>query len=229
MHYRLIFDQIISTLVSRRDFYQKHNVQTFEMLAVFNICISVFLISSGREQFHGLGSMYCRGAAAIILTYDVTNWQSFVELEDRFLSLTDSANSDSIFAIVGNKADLTDPQAHVMTLEEVRAEEGSVLPLPSFPTPPDFPLHKQVSQDDVIALYNRIIRYKAQEGASPPADKMCFETSAKTGFNVDVMFETLFDLVLPYIIQKRSQSKSPILYLDDYNEERMKTKRECCT
>ncbi len=227
MHYRLIFDQIISALVSRRDFYQKHNVHTFEMLAVFNICISVFLISSGREQFHGLGSMYCRGAAAIILTYDVTNWQSFVELEDRFLSLTDSANSDSIFAIVGNKADLTDPQAHVMTLEEVRAEEGSVLPLPSFPTPPDFPLHKQVSQDDVIALYNRIIRYKAQEGASPPADKMCFETSAKTGFNVDVMFETLFDLVLPYIIQKRSQSESPILYLD--NEERMKTKRECCT
>ncbi len=167
--------------------------------------------------------MYCRGAAAIILMYDVTNWQSFVELEDRFLSLTDSANSDSIFALVGNKADLTDPQAHVMTLEEVSAEEGSVLPLPTFPTPPDFPLHKQVSQDDAIALYNRIVRYKALEDASPPAHKMCFETSAKTGFNVDVMFETLFDLVLPSIIQKRSQSESPIC-LEDYNEEGMKSK-----
>lgn len=186
-------------------------------------------MSSGREQFHGLGSMYCRGAEAIILTYDVTNWQSFVELEHRFLSLTDSANSDSIFAIVGNKADLTDPQARIMTLEEVRAEEDSVPPLPSFPTPPDFPLHKQVSQDDAIALYNRIIHYKALEGTSPPAEKMCFETSAKTGFNVDVMFETLFDLVLPSIIQKRSQSESPVLHLEDYNEEGMKSKRACCT
>ncbi|KAL1282301.1 hypothetical protein QQF64_001104 [Cirrhinus molitorella] len=83
--------------------------------------------TAGREQFHGLGSMYCRGAEAIILTYDVTNWQSFVELEHRFLSLTDSANSDSLFAIVGNKADLTDPQAHVMTQGEVRAEEGVIL------------------------------------------------------------------------------------------------------
>ncbi|XP_026122283.1 ras-related protein Rab-20 [Carassius auratus] len=185
--------------------------------------------TAGREQFHGLGSMYCRGAAAIILTYDVTNWQSFVELEDRFLPLSDSANNDSIFAIVGNKADLTDPKAHVMTLEEVRAEEGSVLPLPSFPTTPDFPLHKQVSLDDATALYNRIIHYKALEGTSPPAEKMCFETSAKTGFNVDVMFETLFDMVLPSIIQKRSQNESPILYLEDYNEKGMRSKLSCCT
>lgn len=188
----------------------------------------MLLISSGREQFHGLGSMYCRGAAAIILTYDVTNWQSFVELEDRFLSLTDSANDDSIFAIVGNKADLTDPQAQVMTPEEVRAEEGCVLPLSSCPTPPDFPLHKQVNQDDAIALYNRIIHHKSLEGISPPAEKMCFETSAKTGFNVDVMFETLFDLVLPSIIQKRSQNESPTLCLEDYNEEGRKSKGDCC-
>ncbi|XP_043101281.1 ras-related protein Rab-20-like [Puntigrus tetrazona] len=185
--------------------------------------------TAGREQFHGLGSMYCRGAAAIILTYDVTNWQSFAELEDRFLSLTDSANSDSVFAIVGNKSDLTDPRARATTLEEVGAEEGGVLPLPSFLTPPDFPLHKQVSQDDAVALYNRIIRYKALEGTSPPAEKMCFETSAKTGFNVDFMFETLFDLVLPSIIQKRSQSESPVLCLEDCNEEGMKSKGDCCT
>lgn len=181
--------------------------------------------TAGREQFHGLGSMYCRGAAAIILTYDVTNWQTFVELENRFLSLTDSANSDSLFAIVGNKADLTDPQAQVMIPKEVRAEEGSPFCL----TPPDFPLHKQVSQDDAIALYNRIIRCKALEGISPPAEKVCFETSAKTGFNVDFMFETLFDLVLPSIIQKSSQSESPTLCLEDYNDERRKSRGNCCT
>lgn len=57
----------------------------------------------GLEQFHGLGPMYCRGASAVILTYDVTNWQSLAELEERFLSLTDTANHDC------NKANFTDP------------------------------------------------------------------------------------------------------------------------
>ncbi|XP_051558197.1 uncharacterized protein LOC127443547 [Myxocyprinus asiaticus] len=131
----------------------------------------------GCEQFHGMGSMYCHVAAAIILTYGVTNWQSFVELEDSFLSLTDSTNSDSIFAIVGNKADLTDLWAQVVT------------------------------------------PVRALEGTRPQAEKMCFKTSAKTGYNVDVLFETLFDLVLPSIIQKHSQNESPALCLEDYNEE----------
>lgn len=65
----------------------------------------------GREQFHGLGSMYCRGATAIILTYDVNHPQSLVELEDRFLSLTDTASTDCLFAIVGNKVDLREKGA----------------------------------------------------------------------------------------------------------------------
>nr|XP_031530752.1 ras-related protein Rab-20 isoform X2 [Vicugna pacos] len=63
---------------------------------------------AGREQFHGLGSMYCRGAAAVILTYDVNHAQSLLELEDRFLGLTDTARADCLFAIVGNKVDLSE-------------------------------------------------------------------------------------------------------------------------
>ncbi|XP_044301094.1 ras-related protein Rab-20 isoform X2 [Varanus komodoensis] len=73
--------------------------------------------TAGREQFHGLGSMYCRGAAAVILTYDVTSLQSMVELEDRFLALTDTASTDCVFAVVGNKADLTDACAFLPEME----------------------------------------------------------------------------------------------------------------
>ncbi len=71
----------------------------------------MFLFHSGREQFHGSRLMYCRGAAAIFSRMMSQTGRASLELEDRFLSLTDSANSDSIFALVGNKADLTDPQA----------------------------------------------------------------------------------------------------------------------
>ncbi|KAL4656978.1 ras-related protein Rab-20, partial [Arapaima gigas] len=178
----------------------------------------------GREQFHGLGSMYCRGAAAVLLTYDVTNWQSLAELEDRFLSLTDTAKSDCIYAIVGNKADLTDSQALV---EEPEPEEDG--PPLVCPTPPASPTaHKQVQREDAMALYNRILRYKMlDEHSSFPAEKMCFETSAKTGYNVDLLFETLFDMVLPSIMRSRSEGRSPTVDLEESLDVK-RTKTGCC-
>ncbi|KAK2905270.1 hypothetical protein QQF64_033541 [Cirrhinus molitorella] len=181
--------------------------------------------TAGREQFHGLGSMYCRGAAAVILTYDVTNWQSLVELENRFLSLTDTANTDCIFAIVGNKTDLTDALAQEPDTESEQRDEPVVTCL----TPPATPLqHKQVSKEDAIALYGRVLRYKGlEEKACLPAETMCFETSAKTGYNVDVLFETLFDLVLPSILKKRSEGESATVDLEAPVEAK-RTKAACC-
>lgn len=162
--------------------------------------------------------MYCRGAAAIILTYDVTSWQSLLQLEERFLTLTDSAKRDCIFAVVGNKADLTDPCALVTPSKES----------PVCPTPPHTPtFRKQVSLEDAMAFYNRIVRYKALDTfAFPCAEDMCFETSAKTGYNVDALFEKLFELLLPTILQKQTQTESPTVCLEDYRD--VEKKKECC-
>ncbi|KAL6100969.1 rab20 [Pungitius sinensis] len=185
--------------------------------------------TAGREQFHGLGSMYCRGASAVILTYDVTNWQSLAELEERFLSLTDTANHDCIYALVGNKADLTDPEAQLALNPDVAPDEyedeRTRPQAPSgCPTPPaspaslsGVPLHKQVTREEAAALYGRILRYKGlEEERSLPAEKMCFETSAKTGYNVDALFEALFDLVLPSILRKRNENQeSPTVDLEE--------------
>ncbi|TRY64673.1 hypothetical protein DNTS_006381 [Danionella cerebrum] len=185
------------------------------------------LFQECREQFHGLGSMYCRGAAAIILTYDVTNWQSLAELENRFLSLTDTANSDCIFAIVGNKADLTDCLAQ--RVNSNGKQEDPVEPEVSCPDPVVSPLqHKQVCREDAMALYARVLRYKGlEEKNCLPADKMCFETSAKTGHNVDKLFESLFDLLLPSILKKRSEGEGATVDLETPLE--MRTKVGCCT
>ncbi|XP_041662192.1 ras-related protein Rab-20 [Cheilinus undulatus] len=201
--------------------------------------------TAGREQFHGLGSMYCRGAAAIILTYDVTNWQSLAELEERFLSLTDTANHDCIYAVVGNKVDLTDTKAQLSQDSDVATKERTELEeeraesqvLSAVPTPPASPvslsgvtLQKQVSTDDAVALYGRILRYKGlEESSSLPAEKMCFETSAKTGYNVDTLFETLFDLVLPSILRKRNENQeSPTVDLEEYRGGNNKRARSTC-
>lgn len=217
-------------------------LSTLCLFLVSTTCV-LMCVSSGREQFHGLGSMYCRGAAAIILTYDVTNWQSLAELEERFLSLTDTANHDCIYAIVGNKVDLTDPKAQLSldsdvedkTESEVRTETHV---LSACPTPPASPtslsgvlVQKQVTAEDAAALYGRILRYKGvEESSSLPAEKMCFETSAKTGYNVDTLFETLFDLVLPSILRKRDEiQESPTVDLEEFrggNNKRAKS--SCC-
>ncbi|XP_074993521.1 ras-related protein Rab-20 [Calonectris borealis] len=174
--------------------------------------------TAGREQFHGLGSMYCRGAAAVILTYDVNSLQSLTELEERFLALTDSASADCIFAIVGNKVDLTDDSA--LPPDENRPEK-SVASGGS-------KVRKQVRAEDAIALYKKILKYKMlDEKDVPAAEKMCFETSAKTGYKVDYLFETVFEMVVPIIVRQKAEGPPQTVDITDYKPAK-RTKSGCC-
>ncbi|NXW89374.1 RAB20 protein, partial [Alopecoenas beccarii] len=174
--------------------------------------------TAGREQFHGLGSMYCRGAAAVILTYDVNSLQSLTELEERFLALTDSASADCIFAIVGNKVDLSDDCA--LPPDENRPEK----PVASCGSK----VRKQVRAEDAIALYKKILKYKMiDEKDVPAAEKMCFETSAKTGYKVDYLFETVFDMVVPIIVRQKAEGPPQTVDITDYKPAK-RTKSGCC-
>ncbi|KAM4699563.1 ras-related protein Rab-20 [Discoglossus pictus] len=174
--------------------------------------------TAGREQFHGLGSMYCRAASAVILTYDVTNMQSLVELEDRFLGLTDTANEDCIFAVVGNKTDLTDDYALDSETDGERLRSSST----------SSKLRKQVHLEDAIALYKRIIKQKMQDEKDvPAAENMCFETSARTGYNVDVLFEGVFKMVMPLILKKKANGPPETVNLEQDNRTK-KSKNSCC-
>lgn len=180
---------------------------------------SLTICFAGREQFHGLGSLYCRGAAAVILTYDVTNWQSYTELEDRFLSLTETANPDCIFAIVGNKADLTD--SHSLGPEPDGRDEN--VPSPAFSLQ-----RKQVNREDAMALYGRVLHIKGLDVKDClPADRMCFETSAKSGYNVDILFERLFDMVVPFILKKRNEGENMTVDLEAPSKDK-RSKSSCC-
>ncbi|NXR65314.1 RAB20 protein, partial [Rhadina sibilatrix] len=173
--------------------------------------------TAGREQFHGLGSMYCRGAAAVILTYDVNSLQSLTELEERFLALTDSASADCIFAIVGNKVDLSDDCTSPPD-ENRPARSGASCAK----------VRKQVRAEDAIALYKKILKYKMlDEKDVPAAEKMCFETSAKTGYKVDYLFETVFDMVVPIIVRQKAEGPPQTVDITDYKPAK-RTKSGCC-
>lgn len=81
-----------------------------------------------------------------------------------------------------------------------------------------------------MALYERLLRYKGlDEKSSLSAETMCFETSAKTGYNVDALFEALFDLVLPSILRKRNENQaSPTVDLEEYRGAGSKRGKSCC-
>ncbi|XP_034521364.1 ras-related protein Rab-20 isoform X4 [Ailuropoda melanoleuca] len=176
-----------------------------------------------REQFHGLGSMYCRGAAAVILTYDVNHPQSLVELEDRFLGLTDTANTDCLFAIVGNKVDLVEDRA-----AEAREKEGHGPGTAGGGGGGSPQVPRQVRPEDAVALYKKILKYKMlDEKEVPAAEQMCFETSAKTGYNVDLLFETLFDMVVPVILRQRAQGPPQTVDISSCKTPR-RTRSGCC-
>ncbi|ELW47471.1 Ras-related protein Rab-20 [Tupaia chinensis] len=183
---------------------------------------SVLQLKDGREQFHGLGSMYCRGAAAIILTYDVTQPQSLLELGDRFLGLTDTASKDCLFAIVGSKVDLTQEGA-VQSQERGEGGPGREGGGSGSPLVP-----RQVWPEDAVALYKKILNYKMlDEKDVPAAEQMCFETSAKTGHNVDLLFETLFDLMVPMILRQRAEGPPQTVDVTSYRPPK-RTRAGCC-
>ncbi|KAJ9068748.1 Ras- protein Rab-18 [Entomophthora muscae] len=62
--------------------------------------------TAGQERFRTLTSSYYRGAHGVILVYDVTNRETFNNLEQWFSELnTYCSNKDVIKMIVGNKVD----------------------------------------------------------------------------------------------------------------------------
>ena len=67
--------------------------------------------TAGMERFRSLGVAFYRGADSCILTYDVTDQESFKSLEswkDEFLIQSSPKDPDNFpFVVVGNKVDLT--------------------------------------------------------------------------------------------------------------------------
>ena len=61
--------------------------------------------TAGQERYKSLASMYYRGAAAALVVYDITSYESFDRAKYWVRELT--ANSpDTIITLVGNKCDL---------------------------------------------------------------------------------------------------------------------------
>ncbi|GMH28750.1 hypothetical protein Nepgr_030593 [Nepenthes gracilis] len=78
--------------------------------------------TAGQERFRTLTSSYYRGAQGIILVYDVTQRETFINLSDVWAKEVDlySTNHDCVKMLVGNKFDRDSERA-------VSREEGIAL------------------------------------------------------------------------------------------------------
>ena len=73
--------------------------------------------TAGQERFRTVVSTYFRGAHGILLLYDVTNKDSFKNLENWLIEIEKNSSDKVLKILVGNKCDLSDDR-------EIQTEEG---------------------------------------------------------------------------------------------------------
>ena len=63
---------------------------------------------AGQERFRDFVLSYCKGADVILLVYDVTDYNSFNDLNKQLLLINDNCRQDIIKILIGNKYDIDD-------------------------------------------------------------------------------------------------------------------------
>ena len=80
--------------------------------------------TAGQERYNSLAASYSRDSRAILIIYDITNRDSFLNLNKWYASIKDHLLPDVIIAIIGNKEDLVDKEA--ITLLEAQEYAQSI-------------------------------------------------------------------------------------------------------
>ena len=133
-----------------------------------------------NDRFRMLLKSNYRGTKGIVITYDITNKEKFIELGKWIEEINYGASFDTRIILVGNKYDLSEKR-------EVTEEEGKKL---------------------------------AEEFGM-----LFFETSAKTGYNVNLAFETLIEDIIRHF--DKFEEKKIILKKDD--KKNIKNKNNKCS
>ncbi|CAH1790039.1 unnamed protein product, partial [Owenia fusiformis] len=74
--------------------------------------------TAGEERFSGLSNLYCRGASAVIMAFDVTRPSSFHSLRSRFLPLVEYANHNCLVVVTATKVDLAKDTTPIITMAQ---------------------------------------------------------------------------------------------------------------
>lgn len=75
--------------------------------------------TAGQERFRSLTQSYFRRVDAIVLVYDITNEDTFLQLQDWVVCIRAAGQMAAPMAVIGNKVDLEDSRA---VISDIAAE-----------------------------------------------------------------------------------------------------------
>ena len=123
--------QIIS-IISKKSFNSTYNPTVLNSPSVFmgkndekNIKLAIW-DTPGQKQFNSAVDLMCTEAHAVVLVYDITNKESFENIQTWINIAQGHANKDALYFLVGNKADLNDKRKVSKEEAEKYAEEKNM-------------------------------------------------------------------------------------------------------
>jgi Ras-related protein Rab-5C len=126
--------------------------------------------TAGQEKYKALSPIYCRGAAAAVVTFDVTNRLSFDRVNDWIKLVHECSCADTAVFIAANKWDLKG-RAEVTETE-----------MQSYPQQSDFRIVKTSAKtgEGVAELFRMVAEEIFRRGcASRPTQRMKVDVTQK--------------------------------------------------
>jgi small GTP-binding protein len=84
---------------------------------------------AGEKRFRFFLPNYARGAQGCILCYDITRYTSFQNLEEWYNIVKENTNTDTVFLLVGGKADLSEFRRTVTPKDAEELQQNLDIPL----------------------------------------------------------------------------------------------------
>lgn len=103
-----------STMASKFDKNAFSKLLKGTAISNFNIMIGNFKVelqiwdTCGEDKFRSMGPIFYKATKAAMCMFDITSKESFHDLQAWVVSVQQNANDECIFALLGNKKDLTD-------------------------------------------------------------------------------------------------------------------------
>ena len=134
--------------------------------------------TAGQERFASLAPMYYRNAQSALVVYDLTKPTSLVKARHWVAELQRQASPGIVIALVGNKLDLTNEQSAEEAANHNEDEESNT------------EAGEAESDGDARKISTKEGReYAEEEGL------LFFETSAKSGVNVQEVFTAIANAI----------------------------------
>mmetsp|Transcript_17147 Transcript_17147/g.21125 ORF Transcript_17147/g.21125 Transcript_17147/m.21125 type:complete len:206 (+) Transcript_17147:391-1008(+) len=115
--------------------------------------------TAGQERFRTITSAYYRGADGIIMTYDVTNQDSFDHVQDWLQEVNKYANEGTCKLLIGNKSDREDK----VVSTEVGTEFAKKLDMPFLETSAKTASNVEAA---FLAMASELIKIREGAGAN---------------------------------------------------------------